>query len=247
MSSEKILEVLRKRGCAKLDDLVSSTGYTVFSIMTALNDLLAKGVIRRGEPADPLNPLSTTEWCLHEARAPEVGATLGVIEALVATPPLIQDARGALAVFGAPVLSAQEMIHNAICNATKYFKLAVPYIDRTIYPYLTDPCGKREARFMVLITGQKNKSGLRRSLDILNNIVGYMPNLEYKVVDDERGLHAKFLVVDGVYAAIFTFNLYYTHYVRNYDLGVIVRGTLVKVLDQIFDILWDRAKKPQDG
>lgn len=242
---ETLLKALRdKGGCARLPELAAATSLSVFGILTVLNELLAKGVIKRGRTNDPLNPLSTTEWCLQEPSGEVREEGLGVIEAVVATPPLIKDANELFTSFGVPVIGAHEFLRNALCGTSKYFKLAIPYVDNTIHVFFTEGCINSVAKYKVLVTGQRDESRMKNTLRTLRDIANYLPNVEYRVVDGERGLHAKFLVVDGNYTAVFTFNLYYTHYVRNYDIGVIIRGSLVKLMDTLFDYLWDRARQP---
>lgn len=244
MSSEAeiLLKALRERGgCAKLPELAVATGYSVFRLLTVLNELLAVGAVRRDRVGDPLNPLSTTEWCVQEPKSKQ--EVLGSIEALIATPPLLKDAAELIAPLGIPVISSQEILRNALCNTSTYFKLAVPYIDSTAYVFFTENCLSPKAEFKILLTGQREDK-MQATLRILEDIRNYIPNVVYRAVDGKRGLHAKFLVVDGKYAAVFTFNLYYTHYVRNYDIGVVVRGSLVELLDKIFDYLWSRATQP---
>lgn len=242
MGPEEVLKALRERGgCARLPELAAATGQSVFSLLTALNELVASGAVARGRTGDPLNPLSTTEWCLQERRGAEYAGALGVVEALVVTPPLARDVGGVLASYGVPVVSPQEILRDALCNASKYFKLGVPYVDQTLHVLFTEKCISPSVVYKILITRQAEER-MRKAKKLLDDIRGYLPNVEYKVVDGERGLHAKFLVVDGEYAAVFTFNLYYTHFIRNYDIGVVLRGPVVGLIDRIFDYLWERAK-----
>jgi phosphatidylserine/phosphatidylglycerophosphate/cardiolipin synthase-like enzyme len=51
------------------------------------------------------------------------------------------------------------------------------------------------------------------------------------------------VVIDDELAIVGTFNLTKYHLFVNYDIGLVVRGPIVKYLSEIFDYLWDYLNK----
>jgi len=58
-----------------------------------------------------------------------------------------------------------------------------------------------------------------------------------------RGIHAKFVVIDDELAIVGTFNLTKYHLFVNYDIGLVVKGPIVKYLSEIYNYLWDYLMK----
>jgi phosphatidylserine/phosphatidylglycerophosphate/cardiolipin synthase-like enzyme len=133
-----------------------------------------------------------------------------------------------------------------ICGAKREIKIAMPYIGDFL-GLLLQECADKLRNVKIRVMTESESAG-----DV-EPLKGYLPMLQaiyatdYSRAADKpikvRGIHAKFVVIDDELAIVGTFNLTKYHLFVNYDIGLVVRGPIVKYLSEIFDYLWDYLNK----
>jgi len=239
----KILEYLRARGgCAYAVEVREGAGVAWPELVEALAELEVSGLVyRRGEPLDVTKPVATTMWCAREGGQAGGPAAIGEVVGIVASPPVVRRAGGAIPM----ILGLPEFLEEFVCSAREDMRMIMPYLSG-LAGHLFARClgALRGLKFIRVIT--EEEEGNIRTLERLKQ---YLSNLEvayatrYAVERGVRvkveGAHAKVIVVDGRYALVGTFNLTEVHLLANYDIGILVAGGAAAAIARVFDALWE--------
>ena len=228
-------------GCAYVRDLARELNADPNDIALALSDLAKQGLVYRDEKStlDFTRPLLTSKWCLKSApkqAASTIIPTLGEVVEVILSPPLIRD----LANWAkdTPVVGLLDSLHIYLCNAKRSVKIAVPFIG-DILGILTMECinNIKDVEFKVI-----TEDDSRRDIEILKGVIPKLSVLyatkRTKDGTKVRGIHAKFMIIDDEVAIIGTFNLTKYHLFVHYDLGIVVKGPIVKFLNDLFEHMW---------
>lgn len=242
LSAQELLNELERRG-------VSTT------LTELLKELLAmerEGLVERvrSESYSPARPLTTALWKAKVApprvQAPEVPVARVEEASMAASIPLL-DLLGERASDLLPLLDAVESI---IMSAEEGLYIATPYVDAT----LTTIVALHQARLSRLGFIRVLVDVSEKNVALLERLKTNMRNLEYKVLGTFKevgsvkvkvqGLHLKALAADRRLALVGTFNFRETHIIANYDLGLLVRGTIAAKVWDILEEMWRRTNSP---
>jgi len=237
---DRVLECIRRRGSAPTLEVVKETGLSWTEVVDALASLEKGGSVIRSGFLDPTKPLSTTVWVASPiAGAPQApeGEGVGSVVGIVLNPPLIRDLRGRLP---AASMGLMDSLDYVVQEASECLRIMMPYIGDLMSVLFTQHINSvSKLRSIYVIT--EDTSGNRTALEPLKT---YLPNLQAlyatKKVEGVKvaGAHAKLVIADEKVALVGTFNLTQAHLLVNYDVGLLVKGKIVKYLREIYDAVW---------
>lgn len=228
-------------GCAYVRDLARELNADPNDIALTLGALAKQGLVYRDEKStlDFTRPLLTSKWCLKSALkqvTSTAAPTLGEVIEVILSPPLIRDLTNWSK--DTPIVGLLDSLHIYLCNAKHSVKIAMPFIG-DILGVLTMECinSIKDVEFKVIA-----EDSSRRDIEILR---GTIPKLSVLYATKRakdgtkvKGIHAKFIIIDDEVAIIGTFNLTKYHLFVNYDLGIVVKGPIVKFLNDLFEHMW---------
>jgi phosphatidylserine/phosphatidylglycerophosphate/cardiolipin synthase-like enzyme len=247
--TDSIIEVLKRAGgCAYPFELANELKADPNMVVLALLRLARQGLVYRDEAAtiDYTKPLLTSRWCIASklGQAPTQPEVLGEVISLILNPPLYKVLNGWLASKSFPGLI--DALRAYICGAKREVKIAMPYVGDFL-GILMQECADRLRSINLKLITESDSAG-----DV-EPLKGYLPTLQVTYATDYsravgrpvkvRGVHAKFVIIDDELAIVGTFNLTKYHLFVNYDIGLVVRGPIVKYLSEIFDYLWNYLAK----
>lgn len=239
-AANKIIEVLKALGKAPTLEIVRASGLRWADALRALTLLEGEGVVRRVEILDYTKPLATAVWALQKPAAPETaeGEALGSIISLILNPPLLRDLGRALPAS----MGLLDSLDYIVSSASRSLKVSMPYIGELMSTLFTQHLQDlRRVSLLRVIT--EDEQGNRRALEPLKS---YLPNLEVlyatRRVEGVKvlGVHLKMIIADEELAIVGTFNLTQAHLLVNYDIGFLLRGSVVRRLNEIFDVIWNK-------
>lgn len=258
--ASEILNLLRNRRCMPTANLVEELNASWSEVVGTLIMLEQQGVIFRAEQLDPTKPIASTRWCLNENLVSTVQVTqapagvtippqepLGYVVGYVVTPPIIVDLGlqkgGGISLPG--LMGLLDFLKIFLCGANDSIKIMMPYIG----PLLTitfQQCAEKISSLKSIKILTEETRDNHRELDPLQT---HLNNLEVRYATQRskhkvkvRGVHAKLIIVDDSVALVGTFNLTETHVTTNYDVGVVIKGPIVRYLSSLFDNLWGRTR-----
>jgi len=247
-----IIEALRRvSGCAYPFELASELRADQNVIVLALLQLAKQGLVYRDDSTtiDYTKPLLTSKWCITSKPAqaptqPEAPKMLGEVVDLVLSTRLYKDLDGWLTGKDFPGLI--DALKAYICSARREIKIAMPYIGDFL-GLLLQECADKLRNVKIRVMTESESAGDVEPLKAYLPMLQAVYATDYSRAADKpikvRGIHAKFVVIDDELAIVGTFNLTKYHLFVNYDIGLVVRGPIVKYLSDIFDYLWDYLNK----
>jgi phosphatidylserine/phosphatidylglycerophosphate/cardiolipin synthase-like enzyme len=247
--TDNIIEALKRAGgCAYPFDLANELRADPNMVVLALLRLARQGLVYRDEVTtiDYTKPLLTSKWCITSKpeRSQTQPEALGEVISLILNPPLYKDLNGWLADKSFPGLI--DALRAYICGARREVKIAMPYVG-DLLGILMQECADKLRNVKIRVMTEDE------SASDVEPLKGYLPALQVAYATDYsraagkpvkvRGVHAKFVIIDDELAIVGTFNLTKYHLFVNYDIGLVVRGPIVKYLSEIFDYLWGYLNK----
>jgi phosphatidylserine/phosphatidylglycerophosphate/cardiolipin synthase-like enzyme len=234
---EKVLECLRRRGRAPTLEIVKDTGLSWTEVADALASLEGGGLVERAGLIDPTKPLSTTVWVLRLAKAPQaLEGGIGIVAGLVLNPPLLRD------------LSRAPPASMGLIDSLNYIVQAASESLRIMMPYIGDLMSVLFTQHLESLRGLRSVRVIveddARNRQALEPLKLYLPNMQALYATRRSsgvkvaGAHAKLIIADEKVALVGTFNLTQAHLLVNYDVGLLVKGSVVSYLSEIYDALW---------
>lgn len=235
-----VLEYLKSKGCAYVLQIANDIGISQSTVVEVLTQLEAQGLVHKSEVLDITKPFSTSKWCINmekrQSRATVAEEQLGVVVGLIVNPPLINR----LNYVPSASLGLMDSLNTIICSATQSLRIMMPYLADLLGIIFINCLDKlRRLSFIRIITEDVKNN--KQALEALRQ---YLPNLEvlyatkYSGGAKVAGVHAKVIIIDESYVIVGTFNLTRAHMLVNYDIGVVIKGNVVKTLVKIFDDVW---------
>jgi phosphatidylserine/phosphatidylglycerophosphate/cardiolipin synthase-like enzyme len=250
--TDNIIEALKKAGgCAYPFELANELRADPNMVALVLLQLARQGLVYRDETTtiDYTKPLLTSKWCITSKPAqaptqPEAPKMLGEVVDLVLSTRLYKDLDGWLTGKDFPGLI--DALKAYICGARREIKIAMPYIGDFL-GLLLQECADKLRNVKIRVMTESESAGDVEPLKAYLPMLQAVYATDYSRAADKpikvRGIHAKFVVIDDELAIVGTFNLTKYHLFVNYDIGLVVRGPIVKYLSDIFDYLWDYLNK----
>lgn len=240
---ELILRVLREKGgCAYALEVKEGAGISWRDFVEEITALESQGLIKkRDPPADLTKPIATTKWCVSEQAGASVESMeLGTVVSLILNPPVLRILR----IPPQGSIGLVDSLQGFVCSASKSLRIMMPYLgDFVSLLFLSCADKLKGLNYMRIITEH-----IQKNYALLERLKRFFPNLEVAYATKEaggvklEGAHAKLIIIDEDYALIGTFNLTDAHLLINYDVGVIVKGEVVRILADVFDKLWDAVQ-----
>jgi len=235
---EKVLEYIRQRGRAPTLEIVKDTGLSWTEVADALASLEGSGVVEKAGLIDPTKPLSTTVWVLRPARIPRaLEGGIGTVASLVLNPPLLRD------------LGRAPPASMGLMDSLNYIVQAASEALRIMMPYIGDLMSALFAQHLESLRGLRSIKVIvedgTRNRQALEPLKLYLPNMQALYATKRSGgvkvagAHAKLIIADEKVALVGTFNLTQAHLLVNYDVGLLVKGSVVSYLSEIYDALWN--------
>ncbi|MEM1847494.1 MAG: phospholipase D family protein [Acidilobaceae archaeon] len=235
----KVIELLRRRGRASTAEIVREIGLGWAETLSALSALERSGAVKRVEVLDPTKPLATAVWELQSEELKEPSSTLGVVVNLILNPPLLRDVGYILP----SCMGLLDSLSYVVSSASKGLRIAMPYVGELMTTLFMQHLQElKKVRLLRVIT-EDNVSN-RRALEPMKV---FLPNLEIRYATrvlggiKVAGAHLKLIIADEELAIVGTFNLTQAHLLVNYDLGLLLKGEVVKHLSAIFDAIWEKV------
>jgi len=247
-----IIEALRRvSGCAYPFELASELRADQNVIVLALLQLAKQGLVYRDDSTtiDYTKPLLTSKWCITSKPAqaptqPEAPKMLGEVVDLILSTRLYKDLGGWLTGKDFPGLI--DALKAYICGARREIKIAMPYIGDFL-GLLLQECADKLRNVKIRVMTESESAGDVEPLKAYLPMLQAVYATDYSRAADKpikvRGIHAKFVVIDDEFAIVGTFNLTKYHLFVNYDIGLVVKGPIVKYLSEIYNYLWDYLMK----
>jgi len=248
-----VISILAKKGPMRAHDLLRelevATGEPI--TLSALMDCLLKaeeeGFVER-ERRKNLNkhtPLSSSLWKVkvepEQLTLPAQPAEEPTNLRIVVSQPVfafsaVSELRSSL-----QLLEVREAVERVIMRAEKELRIMCPYYDDFFVHLLSTNMEKVKNLTEIRIIADEKGTTLKRVEHLFPNV--RIKCLLGKVMGDRgelkvRGVHAKMLIADESESLVGSFNLTFRHSLYNFDIGFLVKGTVVRKLVKIFDHLW---------
>ncbi|MEM2188915.1 MAG: phospholipase D-like domain-containing protein [Nitrososphaerota archaeon] len=239
-AAEKVIELLKARRRAPTLEIVKATGLSWDEAIETLFTLENGGAVSRAEVLDLTKPIATAVWELRAEGAPESaeGRELGSVVSLILNPPLLRD-------LGSPPPASMGLLDSlsyAVSSASRSLRIAMPYVGDLMSALFAQHVQDLKRLSLLRVITEDTRSN-RRALEPMRL---FLPNLEVRYATKESGgvkvvgAHLKLIIADEDLAIIGTFNLTQAHLLVNYDVGVLLRGGVVRHLTAIFDAIWNK-------
>lgn len=250
--TDNIIEALKKAGgCAYPFELANELRADPNMVVLALLQLARQSLVYRDETTtiDYTKPLLTSKWCITNRPGqvptqPEAPKMLGEVVDLVLSTRLYKDLGGWLTGKDFPGLI--DALKAYICGARREIKIAMPYIGDFL-GLLLQECADKLHNVKIRVMTESESAGDVEPLKVYLPMLQVVYATDYSRAADKpikvRGIHAKFVVIDDELAIVGTFNLTKYHLFVNYDIGLVVKGLIVKYLSEIYNYLWDYLAK----
>jgi len=250
--TDNIIEALKKAGgCAYPFELANELRADPNMVVLALLQLARQSLVYRDETTtiDYTKPLLTSKWCITNRPGqvptqPEAPKMLGEVVDLVLSTRLYKDLGGWLTGKDFPGLI--DALKAYICGARREIKIAMPYIGDFL-GLLLQECADKLHNVKIRVMTERESAGDVEPLKVYLPMLQVVYATDYSRAADKpikvRGIHAKFVVIDDELAIVGTFNLTKYHLFVNYDIGLVVKGLIVKYLSEIYNYLWDYLAK----
>ncbi|MEM2425190.1 MAG: phospholipase D-like domain-containing protein [Candidatus Bathyarchaeia archaeon] len=239
---EKLIDFLRKKNRACTFEIVEMTNFNWIEVLDNLFKLEKEGRVRRIKVLDPTKPLATAIWEICECEVAEEtkAGELGIVTAIILNPPLLRD------LYNCPPgsMGLLDSLSYLVCHASQSLRIAMPYVGDLISTLFTQHLQElRRLSILRIIT-----ENTRENKCVLEPLKLYLDNLEFCYASiysqgiKTLGAHLKLLIADENMAILGTFNLTRAHLLVNYDIGLLIRGDVVKHLCKIYDELWEKLR-----
>lgn len=236
------MEVLRARGRAPVLEIVRETGLSWSEVIKVLTALEGKGVVSRAEVLDLTKPIATAVWEVRAQAAPEPaeGEGIGSVVGLILNPPLLRD----LETLPPASMGLLDSLSYAVSSASKSLRIAMPYVGDLMSTLFAQHVQDLRRLSLLRVIAEDDW----RNRQALEPLKLFLPNLEVRYATRRApggvkvaGAHLKIIVADEELAIVGTFNLTQAHLLVNYDVGVILKGGVVRYLTAIFDAIWNKV------
>jgi hypothetical protein len=241
---KRLIEAIKEfGGCAYPGELAVRLKVDAGTVALVLRQLAAQGLVYRLEESvlDFTKPLLTSKWCIAEQQKAQVSSeVIGEVVDLIVNPKLYRDLGSYVQRMG--FSGTFDALKGYVCSSEIALKVMMPYIGDLLGVMLSE-CVERLSRVEVKVITEVN------SASSVEPIRGLLPNIkvlyatQYNQAGSKsvkvRGVHAKLILVDRRIAVVGTFNLTKYHLYTNYDIGVVLRGTVVGYLDELFEAVWN--------
>ncbi|MEM0049742.1 MAG: phospholipase D-like domain-containing protein [Zestosphaera sp.] len=251
MSEDKkdlILRMLKEKGgCAYALEVKEATGMSWRDLVEEITTLESQNLIKKqGPPVDLTKPIATTKWCISEKSEGGLESIgLGTVVSLILNPPVLRILR----IPPQGSIGLVDSLQGFVCSASKNLRIIMPYLGDFVSLLFLNCADRLKGLSRMRIITERNQS----NYVLLERLKRFFPNLEVAYATKEamgvkiEGAHAKLIIIDEDYALIGTFNLTELHLLVNFDVGVVVKGEVVRILAGVFDKLWDAVKGDKDG
>lgn len=239
LAEEKVVRFLKERGKACTLELVNEMDLSWVEALNTLSRLERGGLIRRVEVLDPTKPLATAVWEAKEKEKAEQSKVeeLGTVVGLILNPPLLRDLKNT----PPASMGLLDSLSYIVNSTSSELRISMPYVGGLISTLFTQHLQElRKLKTLRVITEETQDN--KRSLEPLSL---FLPNLRVRYATRRingikvAGAHLKLIIADDKMAIVGTFNLTQAHLLVNYDIGLLVRGNIVRHLCLVFDTIWD--------
>ncbi|MEM2483034.1 MAG: phospholipase D-like domain-containing protein [Candidatus Nezhaarchaeales archaeon] len=245
---ELILRVLKEKGgCAYALEVKEATGIPWRDLVEEITALESQNLIKKqGPPVDLTKPIATTKWCISEKTEESLESIeMGTVVSLILNPPVLRILR----IPPQGSIGLVDSLQGFVCSASKNLRIMMPYLGDFVSLLFLNCADRLKGLSCMRIITER----IQNNYVLLERLKRFFPNLEVAYATKEaggvkvEGAHAKLIIIDEDYALIGTFNLTEAHLLVNYDVGVMVKGKVVKILADVFDKLWDAVQGNEDG
>lgn len=245
----EILKVLREATrpltASQIAARIPLAGQDALQVYAELKGLEQKQLVKRvyDEEYDIADPLSTTKWALKEQEELEHPLSAALfVQPVITMPPALGDFKEICTSYG--LRHFLDALEEILSEAENSLRIMCPFIDATLLNVMIKARAVRLGRVEVRIISERRApswSTLELLRSTLKNVsVKYADQYDQATRKKVLGVHAKMIIADHRSALLGSFNVTVAHVVTNLDIGILIRGPIVKALVEVFDYVWSR-------